>query len=251
MTTYPTTRCHIGTSGWVYPHWRGVLYPPGLPQSRWYARYAEEFDTVEINYSFYRLPSEAAFDHWREQAPQGFLYAVKANRFITHVKRLRDAAEPLTRFLERARRLDESLGPILWQLPPKWNADPERLAAFAELLPADLTHAFEFRDPRWFVEPVRRILESRNLAFCIFDMPGLPCPTWVTGAAVYVRFHGCGAVYGGLYGPDALRPWAANIRRWLSDGRTVYVYFNNDAFGFAVQDAQTLRHLLEIREDSE
>lgn len=236
--------CRIGTSGWVYPHWRGVFYPPDLPQSRWYVHYAGEFDTVEINYSFYRLPSEAAFDRWREQAPEGFIYAVKANRYITHIKRLKEAAEPLERFLARARRLGDKLGPILWQLPPNWRANPERLEAFAGLLPPDLTHAFEFRDPRWFIEPVRRILERHGLAFCIFHMPGLPCPTWVTGEVVYLRFHGSGTAYGGRYGRDGLRPWAARILEWLREGREVYAYFNNDAFGFAVKDAQELRGLL-------
>jgi len=232
-------RFRIGTSGWVYPHWRGVFYPPGLPQSHWYSHYAKIFDTVEVNYSFYRLPSEEAFDCWREQAPPGFIYAVKANRYITHVKRLKDAAEPLARFLARARRLGEKLGPILWQLPPRWRANPERLENFAALLPPDLTHAFEFRDSRWFVEPVRRIL-----AFCIFDMPGLPCPTWVTSDVVYLRFHGSGVVYEGRYGREGLQPWAARIREWLCKGRRVYAYFNNDAFGFAVEDARELRELL-------
>jgi len=240
-------RIRIGTSGWVYPHWRSVFYPPDLPQSRWYTHYAKTFDTVEINYSFYRLPSEAAFDRWREQAPPGFIYAVKANRYITHVKRLKDAAEPLERFLARARRLGDKLGPILWQLPPRWRANPERLETFAALLPPDLTHAFEFRDPRWFVEPVRRILEQHRLAFCIFDMPGLPCPTWVTSDVVYLRFHGSGIVYGGRYGREALRhPWATRIREWLREGHQVYAYFNNDAFGFAVEDAQELRALLSV-----
>nr|HID12287.1 DUF72 domain-containing protein [Anaerolineae bacterium] len=237
--------CCIGTSGWVYPHWRGVFYPPDLAQSRWYGHYAKVFDTVEINYSFYRLPSEAAFDRWREQAPEGFVYAVKANRYITHVKRLKDTAEPLERFLARARRLGDKLGPILWQLPPHWRANPERLETFVALLPPDLTHAFEFRDPRWFIEPVRRILEQHRLSLCIFHMPGLPCPTWVTGDVVYLRFHGSGVVYGGRYGREGLQPWATRIRRWLSEGRQVYAYFNNDAFGFAVEDARALRELVE------
>ncbi len=237
-------RLRIGTSGWVYPHWRGVFYPPGLPQSHWYTHYAKTFDTVEVNYSFYRLPSEETFDRWREQAPPGFIYAVKANRYITHVKRLKDAAEPLARFLARARRLGEKLGPILWQLPPRWRANPERLENFAALLPPDLTHAFEFRDSRWFVEPVRRILERHSLAFCIFDMPGLPCPTWVTGDVVYLRFHGSAVVYGGRYGREGLQPWAARIQEWLCEGRRVYAYFNNDAFGFALEDARELREFL-------
>jgi uncharacterized protein YecE (DUF72 family) len=234
----------IGTSGWVYDHWRGVFYPEDLPQADWYAHYAKHLHTVEINYSFYRLPSEEAFDRWREQAPPGFVYAVKANRYLTHVKRLKDAAEPLERFLSRARRLGDTLGPILWQLPPRWRADPERLEAFAALLPRDLLHAFEFRDPRWFVEPVQEILKCYKLSFCIFDMPGLDCPTWITGDAVYLRFHGSGAVYGGKYGRERLRPWAERIRTWLGEGRTVYAYFNNDAFGYALEDAQTLGDLL-------
>jgi len=233
-------RCHIGTSGWVYPHWRSVFYPPGLPQDRWLAYYTGRFHTVEINYTFYRLPTEEAFDRWREEAPPGFLFAVKANRYITHVKRLKDTAEPLRRFLSRARRLGDHLGPILWQLPPRWKPNPERLAAFVALLPSDLTHVFEFRDPRWFVSPVRKVLEEHGLTFCIFDMPGLECPRWLTAPVVYLRFHGSGVVYGGRYGVDGLRPWAAQIQEWLDEGRTVYVYFNNDAFGYAVEDARDL-----------
>jgi len=235
----------IGTSGWVYPHWQGIFYPSDLPQSRWYDHYARHFDTVEINYSFYRLPSEAAFDRWHEQAPPGFVYAVKANRYLTHIKRLKDVAGPLARFLSRARRLGDSLGPILWQLPPRWKANPARLEAFAGLLPADLIHVFEFRDSRWFVKPVREILERFGLAFCIFDMVGVPCPAWVTSGVVYLRFHGSKIVYGGRYGQEGLRPWARRIQRWLVEGRTVYAYFNNDAFGHAVQDARDLRDLLD------
>jgi uncharacterized protein YecE (DUF72 family) len=239
-----STGCRIGTSGWIYPHWRDIFYPRGLPQSRWYDHYAAHFDTVEINYSFYRLPSEEAFDRWRVQAPARFVYAVKASRFITHVKRLKDAAQPLERFLSRARRLGDKLGPILWQLPPRWQADPARLETFAALLPADLTHVFEFRDPRWFVRPVQEVLERCDLSFCIFDMPGLPCPIWVTGDIVYLRFHGSEVVYEGRYGREKLRLWADRIRQWLAEGRAVYAYFNNDAFAYAVEDAQALRDLL-------
>jgi uncharacterized protein YecE (DUF72 family) len=239
-----TPRCRIGTSGWVYAHWRGVFYPPDLPQSRWYTYYAGHFDTVEINYSFYRLPSEGVFDRWRKQAPPGFVYAVKANRYLTHVKRLKDAAEPLERFLSRARRLGDGLGPILWQLPPRWRADPDRLEDFADLLPTELTHVFEFRDPRWFVQPVREVLEGHGLSFCIFDMPGLDCPSWVTNGVVYLRFHGSQVVYGGRYGRERLQPWAERVWGWLAEGRAVYAYFNNDAFGYAIEDAQALRGLL-------
>jgi uncharacterized protein YecE (DUF72 family) len=239
-----SARCYIGTSGWIYPHWRGVFYPPDLPQTRWYEHYARHFETVEINYSFYRLPSEAAFDQWRMQASAGFVYAVKANRFLTHVKRLKNAAEPLEQFLSRARRLGEHLGPILWQLPPRWRVDPARLETFATLLPPDSVHVFEFRDPSWFVQPVQEVLERFGLGFCIFDMPDLPCPLWVTSSVVYLRFHGAGMLYAGRYGRDGLLPWAERIRQWLAEGRTIYAYFNNDAFGHAVEDAQVLREMV-------
>jgi uncharacterized protein YecE (DUF72 family) len=236
--------CYIGTSGWIYAHWQGIFYPSGLPQSHWYDHYAKHFDTVEINYSFYRLPSERTFDRWQTQAREEFIYALKANRFLTHIKRLKDVAEPLERFLSRAQRLGGKLGPILWQLPPRWRADPMRLETFAALLPADLIHVFEFRDPRWFIQPVREILERFELSFCIFDMPDLPCPSWVTSKVVYLRFHGAGQVYAGRYGQEGLWPWADRIRRWLDEGRSVYAYFNNDAFGHAIEDAQTLQTLL-------
>jgi len=235
--------CFIGTSGWVYPHWRGVFYPPELPQSRWYGHYSQCFETVEINYSFYRLPSEKVFDRWQAQAPVGFVYALKANRYLTHLKRLQDIAEPLERFLSRARRLGDKLGPILWQLPPRWHADRVRLENFAALLSPDLTHVFEFRDPSWFTPTVRKVLERFGLGFCIFDLPGLPCPLWVTGDMIYLRFHGIGQRYVGGYGPEGLRLWAERIQDWLVEGRTVYAYFNNDANGQAVTDAQTLRIL--------
>jgi uncharacterized protein YecE (DUF72 family) len=236
--------CHIGTSGWVYPHWRGVFYPSDLQQSQWYKHYAKHFNTVEINYSFYRLPTEEAFNRWRKQAPAEFIYAVKANRYLTHLKRLKEVAEPLTRFLTRVERLEEKLGPILWQLPPHWRADPERIRAFANHLPKDMTHVFEFRDRRWFIPQIREILEQFELTFCIFDMPDLPCPPWITSRNVYLRFHGKEMVYGGLYGRESLKPWADRIRHWLGDNRKVYAYFNNDAFGYALEDALALQDLL-------
>ncbi len=234
----------IGTSGWVYPHWRGVFYPSGLAQSRWFNHYAGQFDTVEINNTFYRLPSEQAFDHWCEQAPAGFVYAVKANRYLTHVRRLKDCAEPLKRFLDRARRLGNRLGPILYQLPPRWRPNAERLAEFADLLPTDLIHVFEFRDERWFEEPVRDVLARHGLSFCIFDLPGMRCPRWVTGPIVYVRFHGSSTLYAGRYSREELAGWAEMMRSFLSAGHDVYVYFNNDAFGHAVINARELQEMM-------
>ena len=237
-------RWRVGTSGWVYPHWRGPFYPKDLPQKRWFDHYARHFDTVEINNTFYRLPSEQVFDAWREQAPAGFTYAVKASRFLTHVKRLRDPEEPLERFLSRARRLGEHLGPILYQFPPNWKVNLDRLAAFARLLPQDLTHVFEFRNPSWFSAPVFALMEEHNVAFCIMSLHGVECPVRATSPVVYIRMHGSGAVYGGRYDDTELAEWAAIVRRFLNEGRDVYVYFNNDAFGFAVENAMTLRQML-------
>ena len=249
----------VGTSGWVYRHWaNGVFYPAGLPTSRWFAHYASVFDTVEINNTFYRLPSEAAFDRWREQAPPGFVYAVKANRYLTHFRRLADCAEPLERFLERALRLGSALGPILYQLPPRWKANPDRLEEFATLLAGmdqarGLQHVFEFRDPRWFVEPVRDVLVRHRLSFCIYHLPEVPCPPWVTGPIVYLRFHGAGVRYGGRYSGEDLATWAGLVRDLGAGtkpgtgdaaGRPLYVYFNNDADGHAVANALELRALL-------
>jgi uncharacterized protein YecE (DUF72 family) len=234
----------VGTSGWVYSDWRGRFYPADLPQRGWFAYYARQFDTVEINNSFYRLPAEATFDAWRQQSPPGFLYAVKANRYLTHLRRLSGGAEPLERFLQRARRLGPALGPVLYQLPPRWHANAPRLAEFAALVPGDLVNAFEFRDPSWFSPEILAILRSCSLSFCIYHMPGLACPEEVTARAVYIRFHGSGAAYGGSYDDAALRPWAERIRSWLGDGHDVYVYFNNDGCAAAVRDALALREMV-------
>ncbi len=234
----------IGTSGWVYPHWRGVFYPDGLPTARWLDYYTRHFRTVELNNSFYRLPSEGAFRAWGEAAPEGFLFAVKANRFITHMKKLKDAAEPLERFLGRARLLGDRLGPILYQLPPRWKCNLARLREFLSLLPPDLLHAFEFRDRSWLNEDVFALLEKHGAAFCVISMPDFPCPLRATAPFVYIRMHGSGVVYGGCYSEDELRRWAEHIEGFLGEGRDVYVYFNNDAFGYAVENARRLGGML-------
>lgn len=240
-----SARVRIGTSGWIYRHWRGNFYPPDLPVRSWFAYYARHFDTVEINNSFYRLPSEATFVAWRRQAPPHFLYAVKASRFLTHMKKLKDPEEPLRLLLGRARQLGPHLGPILYQLPPHWKCDIERLRPFLKVLPRGLTHVFEFRDASWFNEQVRAALTDAGVSFCIHDMRDCGCPTWVTGAAVYLRFHGpTEAAYAGRYDLGHLRRWAGRIRRWQRAGHDVYVYFNNDDRGYAVMNACELRQLL-------
>ena len=233
-------RFRVGTSGWVYPHWRGVFYPEGLPQARWFAFYARHFDTVEVNNTFYRLPPPGTFHRWREGAPPGFLFAVKASRFLTHIKRLREPEAPLHTFLERARGLGAHLGPVLYQLPPRFPADPERLARFLALLPPDLRHAVEFRDPSWFREEVYDLLRRHRVAFCIYDLPGQECPRVLTAPFLYLRFHGADLLYAGRYTEEQLEEWAEWLRGlppWVEEA---YIYFNNDAFGYAVENALTL-----------
>lgn len=239
----PPTSLRVGTSGWVYRHWRGDFYPPKLPQSRWFEHYAARFDTVEVNNTFYRLPSEEAFDAWAADAPPGFVYALKASRYLTHMKKLRDPEEPLARFFARARRLGPSLGPVLYQLPPRWPVDLARLRTFLRALPRGAAHVMEFRDASWFHEGVREVLAERGVGFCVHDLPGLPCPRWVTGDTIYLRFHGPGEErYAGRYGRRALRAQAD----WIAEhgvGRAVWAYFNNDIGGGAVRDAADLRAL--------
>lgn len=234
----------IGTSGWVYRHWRQIFYPAGLPQAAWFGFYARHFSTVEINNSFYRLPSEAAVDRWRNGAPNGFVYAVKANRYITHVKRLHDCAEAVERFLDRMRLLGPHLGPILYQLPPNWKPAPARLAAFADLLPDDLVHVFEFRDPRWFDDAIRKVLEQHKLAFCRHDHEGLSCPDWQTGRIAYLRYHGSKTTVDRGYSAHQLRQIASAVRDLSGPRRPIHVYFNNDANGCAVSNARDLSRLL-------
>ncbi len=235
---------HIGTSGWNYEHWQPLFYPQDLSQSGWLDFYQQHFDTVEINNTFYHLPKENTFRHWREQAADGFLYAVKANRFITHMKKLKDCSSALENFIERVKLLKENLGPILWQLPPHWHANLERLEAFVDLLPKDLRHVFEFRDADWFREETRNLLERHGMIFCIHDKQGLDCPQWVTAGSVYLRFHGGEGNYGGKYGFERLLPWAERIRVWLDEGRSIFAYFNNDVSGYALEDARTLIDLI-------
>jgi len=232
----------------VYPHWRRAFYPPKLPTSKWLPYYSERFLTVEVNNSFYRLPSEEAFKGWAKETPVGFRFAVKASRYLTHMKKLRDLEEPLERFLSRARALGTKLGPILYQLPPRWKCNLARLRDFLACLPADLTHVFEFRDPSWAIDEVIAALRAHGAGFCVISHPKITCPMLATAPVVYIRMHGAQTLYASCYAEDELRWWAEQIEAALADGREVYVYFNNDAFGYAVQNARRLIELLGTRQ---
>ncbi len=237
-------RYYIGTSGWMYSHWRERFYPSGLAKARWFDYFAERVPTVEVNASFYRLPPETTFRSWGERAPAGFRYALKVSRFITHLKKLRDCADPIATFVERARLLGEHLGPLLYQLPPSLQRNDGLLQAFLRLLPPDLTHVFEFRHASWFDPEVYSLLDRHDAVFCVHDFDRLRPPMVRTGRACYVRFHGPSGHYAGSYSDQALADWAARIREAVSSAEAAYAYFNNDDAAHAIANAMTLRSLL-------
>jgi uncharacterized protein YecE (DUF72 family) len=238
------SQIRIGCSGWQYRHWREIFYPKGLPQSRWFAFYAEHFDTVEINSSFYHLPKASTFEKWREQAPPGFCYAVKANRFITQAKKLLDCEEPMERMMAATRHLAGRLGPMLYQLPPSMGVNLERLESFLRLLPSDVTSVFEFRNKNWYVPQTFELLDRHGVGFCVHDMKGSATERIAVGSAAYVRFHGGAGKYWGRYSDERLLDWADWIVGQAESGRSVWCYFNNDIHGHAIDDAQTLKSMV-------
>jgi len=228
----------VGTSGYQYDHWKGLFYPEQLPKRDWFAHYARYFDTVEINNTFYGLPSAETFDAWRKHAPPGFCYVLKFSRYGSHVKRLKEARSTIKTFLTAARRLKKCLGPILVQLPPNWNVNTRRLQDFLKAAPRSVRWAFEFRDATWLCEEVFMILQSHNAALCIHDMIS-DHPRRITADWIYLRFHG--NHYTGSYTTQALKTQAQWIMQQLSDGKDVFAYFNNDAEGYAVRNAADLK----------
>ncbi len=237
----------IGCSGWNYAHWRELIYPRGLPSRGWLECYATLFDTVEVNSTFYRLPTVKAVAGWVEQSPPGFLFAVKASRYLTHVKRLLDLGPGLDRFYERLQPLLDSpkLGPILWQLPGNFRRDDERLAAALERLPHAQRHCFEFRHESWFADDVYALLREHGVALVIGDHPTRPFQTHeLTADWTFIRFHSGARGARGNYSETELREWAERIGRLRLDA-DVYAYFNNDWEGFAVKNGLRLRRLLD------
>jgi uncharacterized protein YecE (DUF72 family) len=239
--TFAARRIRIGCSGWQYNHWAPSFYPAGLPASRWFAHYALSFDTVEINNSFYRLPSPETFAQWREQAPSHFLYAVKASRFLTHMKKLKDPDDPLFRFFESAKELGPRLGPVLYQLPPRWPINVERFEIFLRTLPRGYRQVVEFREPSWYDERIFDLMRQHQVALCLHDMHGSATGRTLVGPFVYVRFHFGTKTYGGRYSDERLDDWAEFLADRARDGLHVFAYFNNDTGGHAPRDAVRLR----------
>jgi len=238
---------HIGTSGWHYGHWRGSFYPDDLSADRFLSYYAGRFPTVEINNSFYQLPSESTLGKWRDAVPRGFVFAVKGSRFITHLKKLKDPARSLAPFLERVAVLWEKLGPILVQLPPRWGFNPARLAEFLAALPGAYRYTLELRDRSWINDEALGLLARQGAAFCIYELAGYLSPLEVTADFVYIRLHGPGGPYQGQYADETLAGWARAIVAWSRKGREVFCYFDNDEAGYAAKDAGRLQKLVLAR----
>ncbi|MBM1170367.1 DUF72 domain-containing protein [Microvirga arabica] len=245
-STLPEIR--IGTSGWHYRSWHGPFYPARLKIKDFLSYYVQRFDTAEINNSFYRLPTERAVQAWHDSTPKGFLFAWKASRFITHMKRLKEIEDSIDLVFGRMSSLSEKFGPVLFQLPPTFKADAEtreRVARCLSLVPQGRRCAFEFRHPSWYEEDTFRILRDHNAALCISDHADAPAPWEATADFVYVRAHGTNGRYAGSYSAETLQDWTHHIAGWRRDDRSVYVYFDNDIKSAAPGDAQTLLRLLD------
>lgn len=240
------SKVYIGTSGWHYKHWLGgVFYPEGMRASEMFDFYARYFDTVEINNSFYRLPTATTFDNWRDASPRNFCYAVKASRFITHMKKLKDPQSSSEKFFDVADRLGRKLGPILFQLPASLKVDCERLERFMRMLPPRRKYAFEFRDASWYDAKVFRLLGEYDVSLCLADHHLAPAPWVATAGHVYVRGHGPEGRYRDNYPDATLRTWSRRIRGWQRQQRRVYAYFDNDQKSAAPKDARRLMELLQ------
>ena len=254
-TTRPSVgpQLRIGCSGWNYKSWKGRFYPDDMPASRWLQYYLSVFDTVEVNNTFYRLPEAETFAGWREQTPASFVMAVKASRFLTHMKRLRDPQEPLERLFSRARELGPRLGPVLYQLPANFHIDLRRLTTFLRALPLRpvprsrhiLQHVMEFRHPSWYVDDTYELLEAYGVALCLHDKAGSEIAAPAIGPFTYIRFHGTNGYYHGSYDTSALTEWACRLTEQWRAGRDIYAYFNNDPEAIATRNARTLRSIVD------
>jgi len=236
-------RLFIGTSGWNYAHWsEGVFYPPGLSQNKWLQYYTDFFNSVELNVTFYRLVQKKTFQNWYKRTPRDFYFVAKGSRFITHIKKIKAVKEPLSLFIESAINLKEKLAAILWQLPPSLKKDLKRLETFLKLLKkTKIRQVFEFRNESWFDKETYALLKEYNTCLCIAHSNRFPCVKEVTADFLYLRFHGGESLYSSNYPDKELKEWADFVKGTKKD---IFVFFNNDAYGYAVKDALRFRELL-------
>ena len=237
-------KLHLGTSGWHYKHWVGDFYPAKLKAPEMLQWYAQHFSTVEINNSFYRLPDKESFQRWAKTVGEDFCFSVKASQYITHRKRLNDSRDAMENFLEHATVLGRKLGPILFQLPPNWRVNVERLETFLSTLPEQHRYVIEFRDLSWYVPKVFTVLKQYRVALCLHDWRALQWPTEFTTDFTYVRFHGPMGTYNDGYSAASLRKWARDVNAWREKLTNIFLYFNNDLQGHAVRDANILRRMI-------
>ncbi len=237
----------IGTSGYNYQHWINVFYPKNLSPNRWLEFYTDHFNSVELNVTFYRLPSEKTFISWYKRTPTHFCFVIKGSRFITHIKRLKDCKESLEIFFKNVIKLKEKLKCILWQLPPSLRFDYQRLKEFVLLLKkySFCLHSFELRHKSWFNRSTYEIFKENNINLCIADSPDFPCEEVLTADFIYLRFHGGKILYGSEYSQEELQIWAEKAKKWLKRRKTLFAFFNNDAYGFAPKNASSFKEMLE------
>jgi len=234
----------IGTSGWHYRHWIGPFYPKGTKQADLLDVYRRRFDTVEVNATFYRLIDADTLAAWRDATPEGFVFACKGSRYLTHMKRLKDPEQGIGNYFGRVEALGDKLGPVVFQLPGRFRPEPDRLARFIDALPAGHGYAFEFRDPAWFRDDLLALLRARRVALCLYEFAGEAAPLEVTADFVYIRLHGPKGAYQGSYGDEALRAWAKRLAGWRDEGLSVFCYFDNDEAGYAARNALRLKELM-------
>ncbi len=243
------TQIYIGTSGWNYKHWNEIFYPKECPKSKWLEFYAKHYGTVELNASFYRLPKPQTFENWRKRTPDNFLWSVKANRYITHIKRIKDVREPLERFFNSVELLKEKLGPILFQLPPTLSFDEGLLSLFCQHLKGNHLYTLEVRHPSWAQKRVIDILRDNNIALCVSDTAGrYPYIEEDTAPFIYIRLHGSKKLYASEYSEEELQAYARKIRDWSKD---TYLYFDNDYCGYAIKNAKRLKEILGLSEHTQ
>ena len=236
-------KLQIGTSGWHYDHWRGNFYPELLSKREWLTYYAQRFSCVELNNSFYRLPAVKTIKAWCDQTPASFSFVVKASRLITHMKKLRECEGAFGRFHDVIETFGAKLGPILFQLPPHWSVNEDRLRDFLDILPQGQRYVFELRDSSWYCDAIYQLLKQHNAALCLTDFEGVAALDIVTADFVYIRLHGPTGDYRGSYHPAVLEDWAGRIKQWQSQNKDVYVFFNNDEAAYAVDNAAELTRL--------
>lgn len=236
-----TNSIYIGTSGWYYKHWQGNFYPQNITEKEYLKYYCEHFDTVEVNSSFYHLLKKEATENWIKTVPSNFIFAVKANRYITHIKRLKEPEKIMQNFIESVRPFNNNLGPILFQLPPKFEFNAERLEFFLKSIPKDYRYVFEFRDRSWFNSETYDILRRNNVAFCIYNLGDYQSPKEITSDFVYLRLHGPGGLGSSKYSDEKLNEFYSDIRDFKEQGKDVFCYFNNDESGYAVENATELK----------